>query len=106
MPSLQAAPPPRSQYLYVIVNGDLSPGQQLAQTAHAVAALPNPILPSTYVVILQCGMAELIEHSRAPGAVLVQEPDLDNIPTAVAMLGGDYWPRLSHLPLAGRVMVG
>lgn len=103
MPSPQAAstPPPRSEYLYVIVNGDLSPGQQLAQTAHAVAMLAPP--PS-YVVVLQASLQELVEHSRAPGAVLVQEPDLDNIPTAVAMVGGGYWPHLSHLPLAGRVM--
>lgn len=89
---------------------DLSPGQQLAQTAHAVGdfAFHFPIqhrqwaAGSHYLVVLAADEAVLLEHAdAAPVAVLVREPDLGDLPTACALIG-DYWPHLSSLPLAGR----
>lgn len=105
MSSPQAAPPPRSEYLYILLNEDLSPGQKLAQTAHASSTFgyAHPWARPGYVVVLDCPLVEMIHHAAAlPDSILVQEPDLDNIPTALALLGGDYWPRLAHLKLAGK----
>lgn len=94
----------------MLVRSDLSPGQQLAQTAHAVGEFAFRFRDAhvrwasgcNYLVVLAADEATLLEHAdAAPVAVLVREPDLGDIPTAAALIG-DYWPHLSSLPLAGR----
>lgn len=103
-----------SQRLYVVVRADLSPGDQLAQACHAVAAyaddLPNRfsewMRESGYLVVKavpdEATLNEVAERVRKVGAVvLVAEPDLGTTLTALAAGPARAVYRALHgLPLA------
>lgn len=88
--------------LYVLIRGDLTPGQQLAQVGHVCAGLgaigveiPDPIV----VLEVEC-QADLNYYSRRdPSSYVYRDPDHGG-DTAMAVVcdGGGY----EHLPLAGK----
>jgi len=98
--------------LYVVVREDLSPGQQLAQVAHAVFDFAvswkhtMPDVGDTVVILSVPDEAALTEIVRGmPGKVPLaafHEPDLGGQMTAAAF-GAGAGKRLARLPLAGRV---
>lgn len=93
---------------------DLTPGYQIAQSAHAVAdfAIKHPQVAgewhreSNYIVCLSvkdeselCLMAEKLMSRNIP-FVQFNEPDLDDQVTSIAAYGLDAGKLFSNLPLA------
>lgn len=99
--------------LYVVVRDDLSPGDMICQSAHAVADFcmryPGRAAQwhdnSNYLIILSVPneqlLVELIERLEGFRSIVVHEPDLDDEITAIAV-EHDAWRILSSLPLACR----
>jgi len=107
----------RGDKLYLVTRKDLSPGYQVAQTAHAVAefAISHPELfekwyrTSQYVVALESKTLEHLSELHKKGKELnipvagFHEPDLDNQLTAVAFAPSEHTAKLlTQLPLASR----
>ncbi len=100
--------------LYILVRDDLSPGLQLAQTAHAAFqfAQEHPeawaawsVSSNTVAVLRVADETELRSAAALAGedpSSLVIEPDLDDQGTAVAILPATG-KRFARLPLAGRL---
>ncbi len=99
--------------LYVVVRADLQPGQQLAQSCHAVSAfaLEHPGHHRTWqqgsqnLVVLQVpdetALAALLGRASELVGAAFHEPDLDGSLTAIA-LHAVARPLVSSLPLALR----
>lgn len=104
------APVPREPRMYVIVRGDLLPGYQMAQAAHAATYLAAESKLSLYqhptITILnvpnEAVLMNVLEmHQHIPGdpePFLFREPDLGNEATAFACysIGEEF----ASLPLA------
>lgn len=101
--------------LYVIVRSDISPGLQVAQSCHAMAAFASehPAVTSLWhedgnnLVCLQANsereLEEILENAQRRGAMVsfFREPDIDNQLTAVA-ISGEAKALLRKLPLTMR----
>lgn len=117
--------PTKAQYQYVIVRGDLSPGLQAAQVAHAAMdfSIEFPDIArkwkqeSNYICILQvpdeASLHKLVVLAMSNGYKhsLFYDPDVPpNVPgtsrtgshTALAVEPGEFFRHLSSLPLALR----
>lgn len=117
--------PTKAQYQYIIVRGDLSPGLQAAQVAHAALefSIEFPDISrhwkqtSNYVCILQVPdektLLDLADLAWKDGVehVVFHDPDVpptsESIAyagshTALAVAPGEFYSRLSQLPLALR----
>lgn len=107
---LGVKPPRRDPRLYVVVRGDLAPGYQMAQAAHAATYLAAESKLSLYqhptITILNVPnesilwrVAEMHQHIPGdPELFMFHEPDLGNEATAFACysLGDEF----AALPLA------
>lgn len=115
--------PSKSQYQYIVVRNDLSPGLQVAQVAHAAFdfAVENPAIArkwrreSNYICILQVpdedalmDLADLAQR-RGHKFVLFYDPDVPlegdeslrtGSHTALAIEPGEFHLELARLPLA------
>lgn len=110
--------PPKEQYQYIIVRGDLSPGLQIAQVAHAALdfAIEFPDIAkrwkqnSNYICVLQVPNEEaLLDYADLAWKdgvefVCFYDPDVDHdgSHTALAVAPGEFYTRLAQLPLALR----
>jgi peptidyl-tRNA hydrolase len=109
--------PTKAQYQYIIVRGDLSPGLQVAQTAHAALdfAIEYPDIgkqwkqESGYICILQVpdeeDLLDIVDLARRRETrySLFYDPDVDGGSfTALAVEPGEFHLALSSLPLALR----
>lgn len=117
--------PPKAQYQYILVRGDLSPGLQIAQACHASLdfAITHPDKArkwrdtSNYLCILNVkDETELLDyatlaHTKGAKHVLFHDPDVPlereehlmvGSYTALAVEPGDFHRHLSSLPLALR----
>lgn len=98
--------------LYVIVRADLEPGDQIAQTGHAVANFSHRHRelfaswidgPNNLVVLAiadETEMMKLLVRLDGHAVITVREPDLGNSMTAVAFPGGAAAKLVASLPLA------
>lgn len=115
--------PAKAQYQYILVRGDLSPGLQIAQAAHAAfdfsLKFPDTARKwsqtSNYICILNVpDETALLDYAtKAYGGghrhVIFHDPDVpgdspDRVGsyTALAIEPGDFYRHLSSLPLALR----
>lgn len=116
--------PTKAQYQYILVRGDLSPGLQIAQAAHAAFdfSLKFPEVTrkwsdqSNYICVLQVpDESTLLDyatlaHSQGVRHVIFHDPDVPGTLdqgvfgsyTALAVEPGDFHRHLSSLPLALR----
>jgi hypothetical protein len=108
-----AEPPPKSQYLYVLVRSDLPPGLQIAQACHGAFefAAAHPLVmrtwleSSNYLVVLGVPDEEtLLAYADAVWKeqldfCLVHEPDISEH-TALVIAPSEFWKHMAHLPLA------
>jgi peptidyl-tRNA hydrolase len=105
--------------LYIITRADLTPGQQSAQIAHAVAdfCIKQPEhaakwhAENEYMICLEAPtqtelalLARRVNHDLGENAAIVyREPDMDNAITAIALTPSPLSRSLTaNLPLAGR----
>lgn len=115
--------PSKAQYQYIVVRGDLPPGLQCAQVAHAALdfAIQFPSIAkkwrreSNYICILQVpdedalmDLADLAQR-RGHEFVLFYDPDVPlegdeslrtGSHTALAVEPGEFYLELAQLPLA------
>lgn len=115
--------PPKARYQYILVRGDLSPGLQAAQAAHAAFdfALKFPdstrkwSQTSNYICILAVPDEQTLlsygtkAHDQGVRHVIFHDPDVPGDAsglvgsfTALAIEPGDFHRHLSSLPLALR----
>ena len=101
--------------LYVLVRGDLTPGQQATQAAHAAFrfAYRHPLATadwlegSEYLILLQVpDEMSLVRYAHRAILAGIEthvqcEPDMGGAPTAVAIAPSDFTSRMcAQLPLA------
>ena len=107
----------RGNPLYLVTHAKLSPGQQTAQVAHAVADFAlhrgdhfaNWYKTSQYIISLQAPSSELLETLLTEAShdgyetISFREPDLDHELTAIAFVPSEQVKAyLRKLPLAGK----
>lgn len=101
---------PNEEKAYVVVRGDLSPGYQIVQTAHAVAEhellFPGKMAGRTMVVVsvpnalLLTLLYEYIARDSDMQITIFWEPDIAEY-TAFAVSPSERWGIFKGLPLAG-----
>jgi len=102
--------------LYIIVRSDLNPGLQAAQACHALRLFVEEhkleenrwFRYSNNIVLLQVptkeeliALAYKVVNEDIPVSMF-KEPDVDDEPTAIALLGRQAKKMVSNLPLALR----
>jgi len=102
--------------LYVIIRNDLEPGLQAAQACHALRLFVEEhrleenewYRFSNNIVVLQIPSKEALMELAYKATCddipvsIFKEPDVDDEPTAIAILGRGAKKMVSHLPLALR----